>query len=230
MLQRILEPEVMDTTQEAFDYDSMDHSGVNRVFVDDFLKLIEKSQCQLSFDDASNPFQILDVGTGTAQIPIELCNRTKHCQVTAIDLAQGMLNLAQQNVDAAGFENRVQLELIDAKQLRFESDSFDAVISNSIVHHIPKPISVFSEMNRVLKPGGFLLIRDLLRPNEKDELQHLVETYAKDENTHQRQMFADSLHAALTVQEVRNLLISVDLPPDWVQQTTDRHWTSASRG
>lgn len=63
MLARTLEPEVMDTPEEALAYDSMDHADVNRVFVDDFL--------------AADPEagEILDLGTGTALIPIELCRR-----------------------------------------------------------------------------------------------------------------------------------------------------------
>jgi hypothetical protein len=62
LLSRILEPEVMDTTEEARDYDSMDHSAVNRLFVEDFFRVFPRFQ---------NP--VLDVGTGTAQIPIQFC-------------------------------------------------------------------------------------------------------------------------------------------------------------
>ena len=64
MLKRVLEPEAMDTPDEAHDYDAMDHSTVNRVFVADFL----------SVWDGGTP--LLDVGTGTAQIPIELCRQS----------------------------------------------------------------------------------------------------------------------------------------------------------
>src|SRR5579871_5475245 len=69
MLPRVLEPEVMDSLEEARDYDAMDHAQVNRVFVADLL----------SFWQASGT--ILDVGTGTAQIPLELCARHSTVQV-----------------------------------------------------------------------------------------------------------------------------------------------------
>ena len=67
MLDRILEPEVMDSADEALEYDRMDHSHVNRVFVDDFLSAFVR-------DDMPNrlPYRIFDAGTGTALIPIEL--------------------------------------------------------------------------------------------------------------------------------------------------------------
>ena len=49
--------------------------------------------------------------------------------------------------------------------------------------------------------------------------------YAADANAHQRQMFADSLHAALNLAEVRGLVSALGFDPATVQQTTDRHWT-----
>src|SRR5262245_40125035 len=143
MLSRILEPEVMDTQAQAVDYDSMDHSAVNRVFVDDLLA-------------AWSPVhsgRILDVGTGTAQIPIELCSREKRFAVTAIDLAAEMLKVGRRNVTASGLDANIKLELVDAKSLPYADGAFDAVISNSIVHHIPDPVVVFAEMGRVLRPG-----------------------------------------------------------------------------
>src|SRR5262249_37897432 len=108
--------------------------------------------------------------------------------------------------------------------------SFAAVISNSIVHHIPQPAAVVAEMVRVLQPGGALLVRDLLRPEDEKTLKHLVQTYAGDANARQQQMFADSLHAALTLGEVRALVAGVGYDPSEVTQTTDRHWTWRSRG
>src|SRR5205807_9086181 len=103
------------------------------------------------------------------------------------------------NVRRAGFEGRITLELIDAKRLPYPTGSFRALISNSIVHHIPEPAKVIAEMVRVLEPGGTLLVRDLLRPSDDDALQRLVRMYAGDANAHQQQTFADSLHAALTL-------------------------------
>lgn len=218
MLPRTLEPEVMDTPDEAIDYDAMDHSSVNRCFVDDFVAF-------LAGDASAATIKVLDVGTGTALIPIELCRRAIDVRVTAVDLAAHMLQLGQRNVIRAGFQRLIKLEQIDAKSLPFAIGEFDAVISNSIMHHIPQPSYCLREMVRVLKPGGKLFVRDLLRPPDDDTVLHLVETYAGDANLHQRQMFHNSLHAALTLDEVRAMLIELQFPPEWVQQTSDRHWT-----
>jgi len=214
MLPRVLEPEVMDTPEEAHDYDAMDHSTVNRVFVSDFLAAW-----------GSTGPTVLDVGTGTAQIPIELCNQLAGVQVTAIDAAEQMLLVARENVRRAGFEQRIVLRICDAKKMPFAVASFAAIISNSIAHHIPEPFEVLREMCRVVTPGGALFVRDLLRPKDNATVEQLVRTYAVDANTHQQKMFEDSLRAALTLDEVRALVARLGFDAETVRQTSDRHWT-----
>jgi ubiquinone/menaquinone biosynthesis C-methylase UbiE len=218
MLLRQLEPEVMDTAEEARDYDAMDHLLVNRAFVGDFLDL---------WDGRGT---VLDVGTGTAQIPVELCRQHATVRVVAVDLAAEMLQVARRNVERLGLGHRITLERADAKGLPFPDGEFAAVVSNSIVHHIPEPRRVLAEMVRVLRPGGTLFVRDLLRPPDEAALEALVATHAAGATAHQKKMFADSLRAALTLREVCELVSSLDLDPRGVRQTSDRHWTwSASQ-
>ena len=212
-LERVLEPEVMDTYEEARDYDSMDHQAVNKLFVDDLLAV----------GNIGN--DILDVGTGTAQIPVELCRQSEDCRIIAIDMAVHMLDLARFNIEVDGFTQRIFLQQIDAKDMLFESEMFDCVMSNSIIHHIPEPLAVLAESIRVTRPGGLLFFRDLLRPESGEEVAHLVSTYAGDENEHQRQMFDDSLRAALSLSEVRAMVSSLGFEAETVQATRDRHWT-----
>jgi len=217
MLPRVLEPEVMDSAEEARDYDAMDHSAVNRVFVTDFLAVW------------TNEVPILDVGTGTAQIPIELCSRAPRARVVATDLAEHMLVVGRENVRRAGLEDRLELRRVDAKRLPFVDGAFGALISNSIVHHLPEPGAALAELVRVVAPDGILFVRDLLRPADEATVQRLVETHAAGANAHQRQMFDQSLHAALTLAEVRALVGGLGFAGETVQQTTDRHWTWSAR-
>lgn len=221
-LERVLEPEVMDTAEEARDYNDMDHAEVNRVFVTDLLATIGSPPEGESWD-------ILDLGTGTALIPIELCQRFPACRVMAIDMAIAMLELARYNVEAAGLTERITLAQVDAKGLGFENGMFDVVISNSIVHHIPEPRTCLAEMHRVTAPGGWLFVRDLYRPGDEATLEGLVTTYAGQENEHSRQMFRESLHAALTLAEIRDLVGELGYGPETVQMNSDRHWTWAAR-
>ncbi len=228
MLSRVLEPEVMDTPAEARDYDAMDHAAVNRVFVTDFLfaalaaGLLPRAE---SAGVAADWLDVLDLGTGTAQIPIELCRREPQVRMMAIDLAIEMLQVARLNLELASLTNRVQLDRIDAKSLPYRDGMFAAVVSNSIVHHIPEPRAVLAEAVRVVRPGGLLFVRDLLRPADDATVRHLVSTYAGGANQHQQAMFDASLRAALSLDEIRQLVGELGFGPDTVQATSDRHWT-----
>ncbi|MHC4877725.1 MAG: class I SAM-dependent methyltransferase, partial [Planctomycetota bacterium] len=166
----------------------------------------------------------------TALIPIELFRRPVSASVWAVDLAAEMLIRAERNVRDSGMHGRILPEQADAKSLPYAAGEFDVVMSNSIIHHIPEPIDSLREMIRVLQPGGLLFVRDLLRPETDAEVERLVSTYAGDENERSQQLFRQSLHAALTVDEVRHLLVACGWRPECVEQTTDRHWTiSGSR-
>jgi ubiquinone/menaquinone biosynthesis C-methylase UbiE len=218
VIPRVLEPEVMDTAAEAVEYDHMDHTAVNQRFAADFLA---------AWPERTG--EVLDVGTGTAQIPIELCRQAGGFAVRAVDAAAEMLKLADANVAAAGLSIRIGTERVDAKRLPHPDGRFDAVISNSIVHHIPDPATVFAEMVRVCAPGGVLFVRDLLRPDSGAELNRLVDLHAAGATAEQRRLFAESLHAALTVAEVRELIARLGFARDTVAQTSDRHWTWSAR-
>ena len=225
MIPRALEPEVMDSPAEAMAYDAMDHAEVNRRFVDDFLTACEAVGGAATGSDLS----VLDLGTGTAQIPIELCGRDKRLAVVAVDAAGSMLELAERNVAVAGLAAQIHLEQADAKRLPFADGQFAAVMSNSIVHHIPAPERVLAEAVRVVRQGGLIFVRDLMRPENTAQLDALVEQYAAGANAHQRALFAASLHAALTLEEVQDLVAALGYPRDSVSATSDRHWTWQGR-
>ncbi len=217
----------MDTEEAASDYDTMDHSAVNALFCEDLAAV-------LNMGDAP---RLLDVGTGTAQIPIELCKRYPQCTVVALDLAAAMLAKARQNVRAADLSDRIELRLADAKDPKF-TETFDAVVSNSIVHHIAEPKSVLAAICERASPGGVIFVRDLARPADVKALEAIVDRYAPEtgdddqaraRSTHQRKLFRDSLHAALTLEEVRALVTELGIDPEAVTLTSDRHWTLAVR-
>lgn len=217
-LSRVLEPEAMDTPQEAHDYDTMDHGQVNRAFASYFLAAAARAGVH-----ADEP--VLDVGTGTALIPIELCAQNPAARVTAVDLADEMLRLARRRVDAAGLHEQIALKRVDAKRMPFADCAFAAVMSNSIVHHIPEPYRVLEEIVRVARGGGVIFVRDLARPYDEAQVRQLVDVYAADCNAHQRQLFDDSLRAALSLAEIRDLIARLGADPAHVTLTSDRHWT-----
>lgn len=212
-MDRILEPEVMDTWLEATAYDAMDFVAVNTVFATEAIAL------------DPHAIKILDVGTGTARIPILMCQHQPQYLITGVDLAQSMLIIGHRNVAEAGLTQRIRLERVDSKKMPYPDLEFDMIISNSLVHHLPDPLSFFGEIKRLVRPGGAILIRDLIRPENDLLVNELVAKVGGDYDSHQQQLFHDSLKAALTLAEVQELIDRVGLSQVKLTQSSELHWT-----
>lgn len=213
MLPRELEPEVMDTIDEALTYDAMDHRAVNRAFAADALSL------------RPNARRILDVGTGTGLIAIVIATRAPLATVTGVDLSEEMLRVAARNVARARLLGRVALARVDAKTMPYRQGDFDLVVSNSVAHHVPDPRMLFAEIARIAGESGAVFVRDLARPSSAEELDALVARHASHERAAAREQFRASLHAALTPEEVSVLAAEAGLKDARVSKTSDRHWT-----
>jgi ubiquinone/menaquinone biosynthesis C-methylase UbiE len=209
-LQRVLEPEVMDTEEDAREYDAMDHSEPNAAFVERLIELGAHGR-------------MLDIGTGPGHIPLLICERIPDAYVVGVDLAEHMLARANRRRLASAHADRMEFLLADAKGLAFEDGSFDVVFSNTILHHIPEPRVFLAGARRVLRPGGALLIRDLFRPASLGQLAQLVATYAGSATPYQRKLFGDSLNAALTPDELRAAARAVGLEEAEITLDSDRH-------
>ena len=212
-VKRILEPEVMDTKETAEAYDAMGHGSVDQAFVDRVVALGAKSG------------HFLDVGTGPAQIPILLAQRCPNINITAIDLSNEMLKIAKRHIADSDLTDRITVKLVDAKSLPYPDNTFDGLISNSIVHHIHDSLRALKEMGRVMKPKGVVLIRDLIRPETPETAQAFVDKYAAEDTPIQQKLYYESFLASFTIAEVEQMLIQADVPGAVVVQSTDRHWS-----
>jgi ubiquinone/menaquinone biosynthesis C-methylase UbiE len=215
MLERVLEPEVMDTEEDAREYDAMDFSEANARFAAD--------ACALVLGLATPA--VVDLGTGPGDIPIEIVRRVPGARVVAVDLAESMLEVARRKVAAAGVTSAVELLRGDVKATGLRQASFDLVVSNSTAHHLPDPLSLFREVARIVRPGGAFLIRDLFRPPTVEAARAVVERVAPNDSPRQKRLFLDSLFAALTLDEVRDLAHEAGLRGARVAVVSDRHWT-----
>ncbi|HBN75041.1 MAG TPA: SAM-dependent methyltransferase [Planctomycetaceae bacterium] len=215
MLPRTLEPEVMSTAEEVQAYDTMDHSQVNQKFIEDLLAAIE-----IQADS-----RILDLGTGTGLIPLEFVRQCAEGTILGVDLSEQMIETARGHVLKYGLEDRIQFQAADATATCFLPVSYDVLMSNSIVHHIPEPQKFFVEATRLLRSGGQMFVRDLLRPDSVSEVENLVQFHAAHDTDFQQQLLRQSLHAALTISEVESMLEQISDLQANVTQTSDRHWT-----
>lgn len=213
MLERVLEPEIMDSAEDAAEYAAIDHSAVN----DEFVRYLTR---ELGF----NGGRLIDLGTGPADIAIAIARQVPAARVTAVDLGSHMLTLARQKVAAAPERERIELVEADANATGFPAQSFDFVVCNSLVHHIPEPLLLFREIARLARPGAGIFLKDLKRPASRAELEHLVATYAAHDTPYQRQLFHNSLHAALRPDEIVALARAAGLTDVQVTVPSDRHW------
>jgi len=216
MLVRTLEPEIMEGNDEAEEYAAMNFAAPNARFAEDALALIA---------NVENPVA-LDIGTGTAEIPLLMLSRHRSLRVVAVDLADAMLAIARRRATESGHQARIELRKLDGKALGLPHGSFDLVMSNSVVHHIPNPADLFLQVATAVRPNGAIIVRDLARPPSREAAAALVERYADGDTAKQRGLFFDSLCAALTIPEVREAATTAGLTDLRIVMVSDRHWTA----
>ena len=198
----------------------MDFSSTDLLFAERAAQLVS---------GASGPVDLIaDLGSGNAKIPLAMCPLLPGAtRVCAVEMSPEMLAVAARNRTRDGVSpGRLQLVTADVKQIPFADRSVGMITSNSLVHHIPDPRAVFLEIARITRPGAPILIRDLVRPETQGALDSLLEAHAARLSPLQRTLFSDSLHAALRLEEVRELLDECGLSDVDLSQVTDRHWSA----
>lgn len=126
------------------------------------------------FDQYGLPAQasVLELGCGPAYLwKANLDRLPADWRVTLSDFSAGMLEQAQENLGERASTFRI--EVIDAQAIPFEAHTFDAVIANHMLYHVPDRSKALAEMQRVLKPGGqvYLATNGLTHLQELDDLQ-----------------------------------------------------------
>lgn len=101
---------------------------------------------------------ILDAGCGICDYAV--CLAKRGFLVHAVDFSEGILEKAREYVRAEALENRIQIQREDILSLSFEDDRFDHVLCWGVLMHIPDLEKAISELARVLKPGGRLIISE----------------------------------------------------------------------
>lgn len=114
--------------------------------------------------DLSNGAKILDVGCGKGHLALAISRSGKSC--TAIDISDEEIYFARLNAIFFDVIDRIDLQIQDARQLKFESQTYDSVVSATLFHHLIHPQLVLNEMLRVCKSPGKIIISDL---NEKGQ-------------------------------------------------------------
>lgn len=113
----------------------------------------------------AQPQSILDVATGTADVAIMAAKMLKPKEIIGIDIANQMLDLGRVKIKNEGLENMITLETGDSENMRFADNSFDAVTVAFGVRNYENLEKGLTEMLRVLRPGGRVVILEFSKPH-----------------------------------------------------------------
>jgi ubiquinone/menaquinone biosynthesis C-methylase UbiE len=212
-MKRIPEPELMNDPDQAQAYARADFEEPNSRFVRLF---------QAAFPGLA-PATILDLGCGPADIAIRLARLLPAARVDGVDGAPAMLRLGAAAIAAAGLQGRVQLWESVLPALSLPDRHYEAVVSNSLLHHMADPAGLWQAVRKWGAPGVAVLVMDLKRPASRAEAAAIVDTYGGEEPAILREDFFNSLLAAYRPAEVAAQLARAGLSGLRIEEVSDRH-------
>jgi ubiquinone/menaquinone biosynthesis C-methylase UbiE len=210
-MDRILEPEIMDGEAEAAAYARADFSDSNQAYVADVVH---------SFP--THLVRVVDLGCGPGDIAMRLNRLAATTRITAVDGSAAMLAIARQALRAAGLEANVSFLEARLPGVALPAGGFDLVLSKDMLHHLPDPQVLWSEVRRLGRPGAAVCVMDLCRPATPAAAHEIVERVSAAEHPLLKTDFYNSLCAAFTADEVRAQLSVAKLPLT-VSELTERH-------
>lgn len=216
-MDRVLEPEVMDDAEQSRAYARADFASVNQGFVDRFRRLFPELVGGIA----------IDLGCGPADIPLRLGRALPALRCAAVDASLPMLAFARDDTASASARAAIWPVAARLPDLPFRR-SFDAVISNSLLHHLPEAAPFWRAIAALARPGAAVLIMDLHRPDSAAQAAEIVAREAGGEPEILRHDFLASLRAAFRLDEVRAQIAAAGLPLT-AELASDRHWVAFGR-
>jgi ubiquinone/menaquinone biosynthesis C-methylase UbiE len=125
-------------------------------------------------------------------------------RVWALDISPGMAEQVRENAERAGLAGRIVTETADMRSLPYPDDSFDLVVSQYALHHLPDYETALAEMARVAGPEGAIFVRDLIRPRRRATVELLVGVFGTllGYDAAAREQYRDSLLAGFSWDDV----------------------------
>lgn len=214
-MQRIPEPELMDDAVQARAYAAADFKQPHSQFI---------AQFQRCFPDQSIIGCVLDLGCGPCDITRRFALAYSDCTLHAVDGAAHMLTLGADMLCHVGLEARITLVQARLPDAVLPRTGYDAVISNSLLHHLDDPQALWHSITRYARPGAPVFIMDLSRPDSTAAARALMEQYAAGEPEILRQDFYNSLCAAYRTEEIAAQLRTAGLGHLNIETISDRHF------
>ncbi len=217
-MRRTPEPELMDAPEQALAYAQADFSESNQRFVDDLIELIGSAPAG----------RLIDLGCGPGDICRRLARALPGWQIIGLDAGPNMLALARNALKDLPDNQRIEL-VLDQLPCQLPGKPLAAIVSNSLLHHLPEPMSLWHTIAEQSEPGCIIQIMDLHRPESRDQARGLVERYAAGAPTVLAEDFYNSLLAAYTAEEVVEQCRQAGLNRLTLTRPSDRHWLLQGR-
>lgn len=166
---------------------------------------------------------VLDMGCGPADVTRRFARAYPDCRIHGIDGAANMLALGRAANTHAQLDKRIELFEVHLPCQQLPLNCYDAVISNSLLHHLHDPLVLWRSLRQFARSGAPVFIMDLMRPATPQHAQELVMTYAANEPAVLRNDFFASLCAAFTPEEIRQQLQAMQLTNLNIEVVSDRH-------
>ena len=214
-MQRIPEPELMNDHAQALAYAGADFTEPHDQFVGLFKQTLAGQDLQ---------GYILDLGCGPADICIRMAKAFPLTTILGVDGAEAMLSLGQDALRQQGLQSRISLMKAYLPTDTLPQQSYAAITSNSLLHHLNDPLVLWQSVKSMAGSGTRVFVMDLMRPASEAEAKKLVDTYAIDEPDILRHDFYHSLLAAYTVDEVANQLDTLSIQGLKIDVVSDRHF------
>ncbi|PKQ69774.1 bifunctional demethylmenaquinone methyltransferase/2-methoxy-6-polyprenyl-1,4-benzoquinol methylase UbiE [Raineya orbicola] len=161
---------------EMFDKISPTYDLLNRVLSGGIDKSWRKKA--LTMLQSSQPQTILDVATGTADLAILAQKMLNPQKIVGIDISEGMLALGREKIQKLGLQDKITLQTADSENLPFAESSFDAVMVSFGVRNFANLEQGLSEIYRVTKPQGKVMILEFSKPSAFP-VKQLYQFYSK---------------------------------------------------
>jgi ubiquinone/menaquinone biosynthesis C-methylase UbiE len=153
----------------------------------------------LKFANFANGLRVLDVGTGNGRLALMMAEEGAR-EVVGVDISPAMLEVAEylRISNGSSSARRVSYRLAAAQRVPFRGEGFDAITCRLVLHHIHKPEEILREIMRLLRPGGTLILADLLAADDpvKRATQNTIE--ARRNPSHVAALSADQYRRLVT--------------------------------
>ncbi len=195
MMERIPEPEeLMDDPRQVEAYTGPHLDKGYWIFIQRFRKF---------FPRLAEKGAILDLGCGPAVIPLRLAGLLPKWEIHGVDGSPAMLSAGVEAVRKEGLEKRIRLiHGILPDDLVLPRSRYEAVVSNSFLHHLAEPMDLWQAIRRYGLPGAAVLVMDLVRPADEEAAELVIDTYVPGAPLKLRQDMLLSLRAAYTPAEI----------------------------